>query len=108
MSRRREPLPLGDGSARDAARMMGISPSDFLASLPQLERRGFPLPDPTTGQFDLDAVAAWRRRRHPHLFTTDNEGGLTSPRAARGALDVVKGRLEALSRGNGEDPVLRR
>lgn len=69
MSRQREPMPLGDGPASEAARMMGLSPTEFEAALPRLFSRQFPQPDSTTGKFDLDAIKEWRKRRHPRLFT---------------------------------------
>ena len=34
----------------------------------ELERRGFPAPDPTTGRYCLEAVDRWRLRRHAKLF----------------------------------------
>lgn len=67
--RKRELMPLGDGAASEAARMMGLSAAEFDAALPRLLSRQFPQPDSTTGKFDLDAIAEWRRRRHPRLFT---------------------------------------
>ena len=78
--------------AAAAARRMGLSEAEFERLRPVLEARGFPPPDPTTGRFDLDAIDAWRRRRHPQLF-------LTEPEQARDARAVVKSRLEALKHG---------
>lgn len=106
--RKRAPLPLGDGSDRDAAQMMCLPIEEFARLQPQLVRRGFPLPDPDTRRYDLDAIAAWRRRRHPHLFTDDKEGGLTLPGPARDAAGVVGERLGAMGRGKRGDPLLRR
>jgi hypothetical protein len=69
-----------------AARRLGKSQAEFEAVLPNLIERGFPKPDPDTGNFDLDAIDFWRRSRHPHLFLTE------APRA-RDARAVVPARL---------------
>jgi hypothetical protein len=69
-----------------AARRLGKTEAEFEALLPNLVARGFPRPDPDTGNFDLDAIDAWRRSRHPHLFLTE------TPRA-RDARTVVPARL---------------
>lgn len=58
----------GDVPPMHAARRMGMLLAEFSAALPRLVARGFPAPDPDTGNFDLDAIDAWRRARHPHLF----------------------------------------
>lgn len=58
----------GDCPADVAAKRMGLSPAAFERQLPDLRRRGFPAPDPTTGLFDLTAIDEWRKRRHPHLY----------------------------------------
>src|SRR5215469_1312724 len=47
---------------------MGLSLDAFRDALPELVARGFPQADETTGNFDLDAIDAWRRNRNPHLF----------------------------------------
>lgn len=65
-------LPPGGDVPRDvAARRIALSPAEFDKALPALLARGFPPPDPTTGNFDLDAIDRWRRSRHPHLFPCD-------------------------------------
>lgn len=62
----------GDVPPIVAAHHMGCSSlGEFQAKLDALIARGFPAPDPTTGNFDLDAIKAWRRRRHPQLFPAD-------------------------------------
>lgn len=58
----------GDVPAEKAARRLCLTKAQFLAWLPQLLLRGFPPADPTTGMYDLDAIDAWRRQRHSHLF----------------------------------------
>jgi integrase len=57
--------PGGNVPPVTAARRMGLSPDAFQEALPNLLARGFPSADPTTGKFDLDAIDAWRGRRHP-------------------------------------------
>jgi hypothetical protein len=52
-----------------AARRMGLSLDAFREALPELVSRGSPQADETTGNFDLDAIDAWRRARHPHYFS---------------------------------------
>jgi hypothetical protein len=81
-----------DCSAAIAGRRIGLTEAQFQDARPQLEARGFPSPDPTTGLWDLDAIDEWRRRRHLELFLTHAE----QPRDARA---VTKGRLEALRHG---------
>jgi len=60
--------PGGDVPPTTAARRMGLSLDAFRDALPELVARGFPRADETTGNFDLDAIDAWRRNRNPHLF----------------------------------------
>lgn len=79
----------GDGPADVAARRMGLTAAQFAAALPDLRRRGFPAADATTGLYDLDAIDAWRKRRHPHLYA------VPAP-AAVNARAVVGERLNAL------------
>jgi len=78
-----------------AARRLGKTPSEFEAVLPDLLARGFPQPDPTTGNFDLAAIDRWCDARHPHLF-----GGAAAMQA-RDAKDVVQDRLAKLKAGLG-------
>lgn len=75
-----------------AARRLGLTLERFWEALPGLQARGFPQPDSTTGNFDLDAVDAWRRQRHPQLFQ------LTTAPSARDAKDVVEDRLAGIGR----------
>jgi len=83
-----------------AARRLGKTQSEFEAILPNLFARGFPKPDADTGNFDLDAIDEWRRRRHHHLF-------LTYPERARDARAVLP-RSGGLASGQRENPVLSR
>jgi hypothetical protein len=73
-----------------AARCMGLTLEVFTEQLPALLRRGFPPADPTTGNYDLDAIDAWRKLRHPQLFA---QPSLTAKPGARNANDVVALRL---------------
>lgn len=47
-----------------AARRLGLSVELFTDLLPRLLARGFPPSDPDTGNYDLDAIDAWRAKRH--------------------------------------------
>jgi len=91
MSRRFHVQP-GDVPADCAAKRLGMTLEAFTTALPNLIARGFPKPDPDTHNFDLDAIDAWRRARHPHLFR-----GLDKVEfLARDASDVVNDRLKAM------------
>jgi hypothetical protein len=87
LSRMTEIGILGDGRTDEAAKLLGIGEGEFRAKLPQLERLGFPQPNPVTGMIDLDAVVAWRRQLHPQVY------GLTVAPRARDAASVVRDRL---------------
>lgn len=80
----------GDCPPIAAARVLFLSLDDFNAKLPDLLARGFPPADPTTGNYDMDAINVWRRDRNKQLFPS---AGLTPPLAARHAGDVVRDRL---------------
>lgn len=80
----------GDCPPIAAARVLFLSLAEFKQKLPELYARGFPSPDPTTGNYDMDAINAWRQLRHKQLFSP---AGLTPPPAARHASDVVRARL---------------
>src|SRR5262249_61571073 len=54
--------------AEKAGGRLSLPRAHSLPWLPQFLLRGFPPADPTTGMYDLDAIAAWRRQRHSHLF----------------------------------------
>jgi hypothetical protein len=82
-------LPGGDVPATIAAQRMGLTLESFIIALPNLIARGFPKPDPDTGNFDIDAIDAWRRTRHAHLFGGRAEFG------ARDASTVVSDRIAA-------------
>lgn len=81
--------PGGDCPPIAAARRIWLTLTEFNARLPELQRRGFPQADPTTGNYDLDAIDAWRKARYPQLFGDR----LTTATSARDARDVVRQRL---------------
>lgn len=88
--------PGGDVPPTVAARRLGLSLEQFRAKLPELALRNFPPADPTTGNYDLDAVDAWRRARYPQVFGEP----LTLVPRARDARDVVRDRVTRI-RGSG-------
>jgi hypothetical protein len=90
MTRLFQNVVAGDVPVEVAARRMGKKLEEFKKALPNLIARGFPKPDPDTGNFDLDAIDAWRRLRNPHLFGGRAEFG------ARDASTVVEERLAAM------------
>jgi hypothetical protein len=92
MSLRFKLPPGGDVPPVTAARRMGLSLDALYEALPSLVARGFPSADPTTGNFDLDAIDAWRRQRHPRLFS-DCPASVTT---ARDAKDVMAERLAGM------------
>lgn len=67
MSRTRK-IEAGDITAAEAAGHLGLSLAQFNFCLPALIDRGFPVADPTTGNYALDAISVWRRARFPNLF----------------------------------------
>jgi hypothetical protein len=87
--------PGGDCPPAAAARRIWLSLEEFKAQLPELLARGFPRADPTTGNYDIDAIDAWRRSRYPHLFADR----LTQRPSARNAADVVAERVARLRDG---------
>ena len=58
----------GDVAVPLVAKLLGMSPDEFALWRSDLERRGFPEPDPTTGLYCIEAVDRWRLRRYPKLF----------------------------------------
>lgn len=51
-----------------AARRLGLTVEAFTEILPRLQSRGFPLSDPDTGNYDLDAIDQWRASRHKRML----------------------------------------
>lgn len=95
MSMRYKLPPGGDCPPVAAARRIWLTLEQFREQLPELTARGFPRADPTTGNFDLDAIDAWRKARYPHLYRQE----LTPSPAARNAGDVLRARLAGKSDG---------
>ena len=80
----------GDVPPEKAARRLHLTLERFHELFPSLKKRGFPDPDPTTGNYDIDAIDAWRRGRHPHIFKDDR---LTPVSTARDPKEVLRARL---------------
>ncbi|HMF06066.1 MAG TPA: hypothetical protein VKE72_03515 [Methylocella sp.] len=78
------------------ARRLGLSEAQFESCYANLIARGFPGPDPDTGNFDMHAVERWCDARHPHLF-----GGVDAQMQARDASTVAKDRIAKLRAGGG-------
>jgi len=96
MSRPRTLPERGDVSASVVARLLDLAPPDFDRLLPELQSRGFPEPDQTTGRFCIEAVDRWRRLRHPTLFPE-----LTAAPSAINAEAVFAARLANMRKGHG-------
>ena len=73
-----------------AARRLGVTFAGFNAALPGLIARGFPAADPSTGNFDLQAIDRWCDARHAHLF------GAAATMGPRDASTVAKDRIAAM------------
>jgi len=84
-----------DVPPEEAACRLGIKPNIFADKLPNLFARGFPRPDPDTGNFDLQAIDRWMDSRNPHLFGVGAEMG------ARDARTVVGDRIQRMRAGVG-------
>jgi hypothetical protein len=84
-----------DVPPEEAARRLGINANIFADKLPNLFARGFPRPDPDTGNFDLQAIDRWMDSRNPHLFGVGAEMG------ARDARTVVGDRIQRMRAGVG-------
>jgi hypothetical protein len=69
-----------------AARRLHLTLEEFRAKLPELLKRGFPAPDPTTGNYYLPAIDRWMAART----------GLTSPDEPPNHDDLVNERIARL------------
>jgi hypothetical protein len=47
---------------------MGLTPNQFVECRRRLYARGFPVPDETTGLYDIEAIDRWRMRQRPDLY----------------------------------------
>lgn len=81
----------GDVSAALIALRLGLSSADFEIRRSELEKRGFPEADPTTGLYAIEAVDRWRLRRYPRLFPE-----LTASPSATHAEAVFNERMQQL------------
>jgi hypothetical protein len=84
----------GDVTLGIVAQRLGLPLADFHRFRADLERRGIPEPDPTTGRYCIEAVDRWRLRRFPRLFPE-----LTGNPTAVDARIVAEERLRVLERG---------
>lgn len=66
-----------------AARRLHLTLSEFERVLPRLRQRGFPPPDPDTGNYDLKAVDQWM----------DNRSTLTPANQPRDGREAIAERL---------------
>lgn len=76
-----------------AARRLGLRPAEFDACFDNLIARGFPAPDPDTGNFNSYAIDRWCDARYPHLF------GGTAVMRALDASSVAPRRIAAMRGG---------
>jgi hypothetical protein len=82
-----------DAPPEIAARKLGKTLAEFNSVLPNLIARGFPQPDPDTGNFDLTAIDRWCDARHSHLFAS------AGTMMALDAGTVAKDRIAVMRRG---------
>lgn len=68
MGRPRRVPERGDIDKAMVANRLGLSVGEFDLRREELEKRGFPEADVTTGQYAAEAVDMWRLRRYPALF----------------------------------------
>lgn len=54
--------------ADKVARRLCLTLDQFTACQRRLFARGFPIPDETTGMYDMEAVDRWRKRQRPDLY----------------------------------------
>jgi hypothetical protein len=81
----------GDVPKAVVAQRLDLTIADFDSCRMELEKRGFPEPDKTTGRYCIEAVDRWRLRRHSRLFPE-----LTSAVGAVDASAVFDERMERL------------
>jgi hypothetical protein len=68
-----------DVSPAKAARRLGLTLAVFDRLKDDLYSRGFPRPDPTTGNYDLNAIAAWQDKRSGLSTPLSDEQALGDP-----------------------------
>jgi hypothetical protein len=78
--------------ADKVARRLCLTLDQFTACQRRLFARGFPIPDETTGMYDLEAVDRWRKRQRPDLYPELTGGSapadVARPRTDWGAVFV--------------------
>ncbi|HEV2544375.1 MAG TPA: hypothetical protein VGU70_16595 [Methylobacterium sp.] len=81
--------------AEKIARRLCLRPDQFRDCACRLYARGFPLPDETTGMYDLEAVDRWRMKQRPDLYP---EIGFPAPSSLPPSprIDLVQRDREAL------------
>ena len=82
----------GDVPKAVIAQRLGLTIADFELRRAELEKRGFPEGDITTGLYAIEAVDRWRLRRYPRLFPE-----LTTSPSATHAEAVFHERMQRLS-----------
>jgi hypothetical protein len=78
----------GDIPTSLVAARLGLSVDAFNRCRPELQDRGFPEPDLTTGHYAIEAIDRWRLRRYPRLFPD-----LAGPATALDASSVFHQRM---------------
>ncbi|MEM8636136.1 MAG: hypothetical protein AAGF33_14275 [Pseudomonadota bacterium] len=91
---------IGDVSAKHVAQRMGVSVDEFGEMLPDLLKRGFPDPDPTTGNWGIEAVDKWRQLRDADLLPAIHSEDLT-PQAMPRDATAVHAKLKVIGNGSG-------
>ena len=91
----RFPVDPRDVPPQKAARRLGLTLDAFNQIREELLARGFPQPDPTTGNYDLVAINAWMDARS-HICRS---GDLTVSTTARKAQEVFGDRARRLLNG---------
>ena len=88
----RYPIAPRDIPPAKVARRLHLTLPQFERVLGELQARGFPHPDPTTGMYDLVAIDAWMDAR-------SGLNTLTNPQRPRNAQEVFGERAEKLLHG---------
>ena len=73
-----------DVPPKKAARRLHLTEEEFLEKLANLNMRGFPYPDPTTGMYDLVVIDEWMDARHFPLTQSATPSNAPRSRLAYG------------------------
>ena len=90
----RFPVDPRDVPPEKAARRLHLTLAEFNEVKAELFTRGFPRPDPTTGNYDLKAIDAWQDAR------SGLAPGLTPADVPRNSADGYKERVARLVNGS--------